>query len=145
MNEGQKRLWRFKDAVSRGVAPAPADMRALARAFESILKGADPKPALGIAGKRYQGRSEITVAEQNRELHLVIEIEQLRAQGMSKLDAIDAVEQNNHGRHLEHLHRRDGKTARAIVDVETALLQHIERRDKATQEFLRQQQEKRRK
>lgn len=127
MSPGAARLCRFALRVRGGEEPDSADVLAIAEAFERIVAGQDAKKALGLAGKKSQGRRKQTAAEYGRSIFRpVLEIEWLRLrEGLKLQEALDqvseslAVSRNT----LETNHKRYRKL---VIGIATEMVRHAE-------------------
>jgi hypothetical protein len=117
MSEGKKRLFRFAQAQRRGMPADPADVDAIADAFRLILKGEDPKKALQLDGKRHQGRAKLSTSAIRKDLPLSVEVERLRAAGLTLERAVGEVSRRTgfSETKLEHVYKRDHVAASRSV------------------------------
>lgn len=97
LSEPQRVLWRVIEALRNGRTPSDSDAKAHADALDAILSGADPKRALGLTGRRGQGRKPKTSSQMDEtELNPVIRIERLRRKGMKRDEAIARIAREEH-------------------------------------------------
>jgi hypothetical protein len=113
MSLGMARLNRIARRVREGKPQDTGDMVALAVSFEKIVAGIEPKKALGIDGKRSQGRKPMTGAEAGKWFARVVRVEELRAAGMPREDAIDEAALEHHCARdsLDRWHKRNRASA----------------------------------
>ncbi len=75
LTEGERVMWRFREAVKNEEMLSVADIRFLADAFGQILSGTPPKKALKI--EKPQGRKEKTVEAADKELGIAMMVRRL--------------------------------------------------------------------
>ncbi|OGA59985.1 MAG: hypothetical protein A3G81_26130 [Betaproteobacteria bacterium RIFCSPLOWO2_12_FULL_65_14] len=119
LSDAQSLLWRVADALRSGRMPAAEDAEAHARALNAILDGDDPRRALGLAGRKGQGRRERTSAEVDSiELQPTMQVELLRREGISREEAVERVADSAHIPldTLTRYHKKHRKAALFIID-----------------------------
>lgn len=118
MGPGHSRLKRIAYRIRRRDTIAEDDLAFIAAAFDAIVDGADPKKALGIGGKRGQGRRAMTALEGDKRMRFAVEVEQHRRDGMSRNDAIQSVAAAHHLAFdtIEDHYKRDRQIVAFMLD-----------------------------
>jgi hypothetical protein len=91
MSEGEKHLRTFMHAVVSDEQPPPATSLFLARAFQKILRGEDPKKALALITGQGTKATAARARRYSYEVNIAVMVEERIAAGMTKDDARQAV------------------------------------------------------
>ena len=125
MTEGEKVMWRFREAVKNESLLSVADISFLAVAIDQILSGTPPKKALKI--EKPHGRKEKTWGAFDKELGIAMRVIRLAREKKIKLSEAQKIVVEETGKAKRTIARYCAEHARFAKDLDALIVAYPKR------------------